>query len=62
MIDITGNPYITKTYRDELRAIAQPLKGAVGGAEYLARRVGPSDVIELLDLIDWYEQLVEAMR
>ena len=36
--DITGNPYMTKGYRDELRAIAQPLKGAVGGAEYLARQ------------------------
>lgn len=60
--DITGNPYTDKGVRDELRKLAQPLTGACGGAESLARDFGPTDVIELLDLVDFYEALVEAMR
>ena len=52
MADLSHNTYSHPDARDELRRRVQPNVGSVGGAAYLATIVGPSDIIELLDLAD----------
>ena len=48
--------------RSELRQRAQELRGACGGAEYMATFFGPSDLVELLDEIDRLESEVANLR